>query len=297
MRTLNEGLKAHLEGETTTLCRCWLIKRKDGVTLGFTDHDRDVRIAGTLCEGDTGMDASVTEEQLGFAIDQTEASGALSSDRITEEDIMAGLYDAATVSIYVVNWREPEEHVLERILHVGEIKREDGRFHMEMRGFLAKLDQTGGRHFVRRCQADLGDHDCGIDLGRSQYRGTGTVERVNSRLGIRVEGIGEFAKGWFRQGVLTWTSGRNAGSRIEIAEHTKVGSRATLQLWQPMALEIQVGDSFTVTAGCDKEPATCKAKFANFVNYRGFPHMPGENFAQGYAANQEVLDGGPIVTP
>ena len=39
-----------------------------------------------------------------------------------------------------------------------------------------------------------------------------------------------------------------------------------------------LGDTFTVTAGCDKQFATCQAKFANAVNFRGFPHMPGNDF-------------------
>jgi uncharacterized phage protein (TIGR02218 family) len=37
----------------------------------------------------------------------------------------------------------------------------------------------------------------------------------------------------------------------------------------------RVGDGFTVTAGCDKSVKTCKAKFDNEVNFRGFPHVPG----------------------
>ena len=50
----------------------------------------------------------------------------------------------------------------------------------------------------------------------------------------------------------------------------------TLELWQAMAEEVAVGDAFTVTAGCDKHFKTCKAKFDNGVNFRGFPHVPGD---------------------
>ena len=41
----------------------------------------------------------------------------------------------------------------------------------------------------------------------------------------------------------------------------------------------EIADDFTVTAGCDKQFPTCKAKFDNVVNYRGFPHIPGNDFA------------------
>ena len=45
---------------------------------------------------------------------------------------------------------------------------------------------------------------------------------------------------------------------------------------------IAAGDTFAVTAGCDKQFATCRAKFANAVNFRGFPHMPGNDFVAAY---------------
>ena len=50
-----------------------------------------------------------------------------------------------------------------------------------------------------------------------------------------------------------------------------------------MACAIAAGDAFTLRAGCDKQFATCRAKFANAVNFRGFPHMPGDDFVLSYA--------------
>ena len=90
-------------------------------------------------------------------------------------------------------------------------------------------------------------------------------------------GLGSFATDWFTRGLVTFTSGANAGRAQEVKRHV-AGSEATLELWQPMAHAIAPGDAFTVTAGCDKHFATCQAKFANAVNFRGFPHMPGNDF-------------------
>ena len=39
-----------------------------------------------------------------------------------------------------------------------------------------------------------------------------------------------------------------------------------------------VGDTFIVTAGCDKRFETCKTRFSNASNFRGFPAMPGNKF-------------------
>ena len=54
------------------------------------------------------------------------------------------------------------------------------------------------------------------------------------------------------------------------------------------------GDAFSVTAGCDKSFSTCRTKFANHLNFRGFPHLPGADFAYSYAAGGESHDGGAL---
>ena len=60
--------------------------------------------------------------------------------------------------------------------------------------------------------------------------------------------------------------------------HRKVGGAAEFDLWQRAAYPIAAGDGFTVTAGCDKRNETCRDRFANIANFRGFPHMPGTDF-------------------
>jgi uncharacterized phage protein (TIGR02218 family) len=55
---------------------------------------------------------------------------------------------------------------------------------------------------------------------------------------------------------------------------------------------IAAGDAFRVTAGCDKRLGTCLAKFANVPNFRGFPHMPGNDFVLAIAqSGNAVFDG------
>ena len=55
----------------------------------------------------------------------------------------------------------------------------------------------------------------------------------------------------------------------------------------PMPEPIAVGDAFTVTAGCDKAFSTCHDRFANAVNFRGFPHIPGNDFVISYPVQGE----------
>jgi uncharacterized phage protein (TIGR02218 family) len=66
----------------------------------------------------------------------------------------------------------------------------------------------------------------------------------------------------------------------------------TLELWQAMAEDADAGGAFTITAGCDKHFKTCKAKFDNSENFRGFPHVPGIDFALAVPDRGGKNDGG-----
>ena len=75
----------------------------------------------------------------------------------------------------------------------------------------------------------------------------------------------------------------------------RAGGADTLTLWQPMTRPILVGDAFTVSAGCDKRFATCRDRFGNIANFRGFPHMPGNDFALSSASGEGANDGARLV--
>lgn len=295
MRILSPGLAAHLAGGVTTLCHCWKVTRSDGSVLGFTDHDRALAFDGTSFEPESGLDASEDKSETGFAIGGLEAVGALSSERLTAADLAAGLYDHAEVALWLVNWTTPDERHLLRLGHLGEVTREDGTFRAEVRGLAAELDQPSGRVFRHGCDADLGDARCGVALDDAAYRGTGTVIAAAGKRRISASGLDTFDAGWFTRGRLAWTGGANEGRAIEVRAHRIADGIASIELWQAMAGAIQPGDTFTVTAGCDKLFSTCQAKFANGSNFRGFPHMPGNDFVLSYANAGSGNDGGAIV--
>jgi uncharacterized phage protein (TIGR02218 family) len=61
-----------------------------------------------------------------------------------------------------------------------------------------------------------------------------------------------------------------------------------------MPRPIEVGDTFDITAGCDKRLETCRDRFSNVVNFGGFPHMPGNDYALAYAKQGDRNDGGSL---
>ena len=74
--------------------------------MGFTDHDRDLAFEGITFRADTGLTAKALQMGTGLSVDNSEAFGALRSDAITEEDILAGRYDGAEVRGWIVNWAD-----------------------------------------------------------------------------------------------------------------------------------------------------------------------------------------------
>jgi len=72
---------------------------------------------------------------------------------------------------------------------------------------------------------------------------------------------------------------------MEVRSHLSEGTRTIIELWQQMAAKVEEGDRFIITAGCDKQFSTCRKKFSNALNFRGFPHMPGNDFVLSYATH------------
>lgn len=279
MRELPQPLADHLKSGATTLCQCWKIERSDGVVQGFTDHDADLMFENVVFFARSGLTASEAVSSLGLSADSSEVDGALQSDAISQDALHHGAYDGARVSVYLVNWRDVQIRALLRVAEIGEVTCEDGAFRAELRSIMQRLNHVSGRLFENACDADLGDTRCGVDLENSTFQTAGTVTGLLDPQTFLVAGITEFQAGWFDRGLLTWTHGNNQGRKVEIDLQIKAGDKDKLRLWFPMPLPIQINDEFSVVAGCDKQFATCCEKFANSANYRGFPHIPGNDAA------------------
>jgi uncharacterized phage protein (TIGR02218 family) len=291
MKTLPAALAAHLSGDATTMCHCWRVTRRDKIVLGFTEHDHDLNFDGTDFLAASGFQSADSEAASGLSVEAGEVAGGFSNMAISEADVIAGRYDGAKVEVFQVNWQAPEQHVLLRVQEIGDVVRAGGAFRAELRRMTHRLDQVQGRIYGRRCDAVLGDGRCKLDLDGPAFRGGGLVAAVLGETRIRVTGLGAAATGFYRYGIFRFVSGENAGHLCDIEDHRKENGAVTLSLWLPPPLPLAVGDTFTVIAGCDKSFATCGEKFSNRLNFQGFPHMPGTDFAFGYADGDTVHDG------
>lgn len=291
----SEALKAHLASGSTTLARAFAVTRKDGQVMGFTDHDRDLTFEGVTFRADTGLTARALQMGTGLAVDNSEAFGALRSDAISEEDIMAGRYDGAEVLGWLVNWADVSMRALQFRGSLGEITRSGGAFKAELRGLSEALNQPQGRIYQARCQAILGDGACRFDLDQPGYSDERPVEMVAGARTFDFAAMPGFDDRFFEKGRFRILTGRAAGL-IGVIKNDRLATSGARQveLWQALGLEPAPGDMVRLEAGCDKRADTCQIKFANFVNFRGFPSIPGEDWLMSFPARSGVNDGGSL---
>lgn len=287
-----EKLRAMLKSGANRLARCWEIERRDGLRLGFTDHDRDLRFDELSFEAGAGLDAGALERSTGLSTDNAQALGALRSDRVTEADIMAGRFDAARVRQWLVDWSDVSARIQMFEGALGEIRVAGGAFEAELRGLAETLNHPLGRSFLKTCDRDLGDAKCGVNVTDPTFAAEGVVLASAGRVHLDWDDGGRYAVGWFSGGALVWLSGANVGlsGLVRMDGGRGVGRRLTL--WAEARAEIREDDRFRVVAGCDKHLGTCRDKFANVLNFRGFAHMPGEDWVTAYPRTGEVHDGG-----
>lgn len=286
------GLQAHLDSGATTLCRCWELRRRDGAVFGFTDHDLDLVFDGVIFRADSGLTAEAMQQTTGLATNNTEVVGAFRDVAVTDADLAAGRFDGAEVWAWLVNWADPaQRHLLFRG-SIGEIRAGGGEFRAELRGLTDSLNRVHGRAYQPHCGAVLGDRACRIDLAGPAFAAVATVAGVVNAQELVLAGAGGYADRWFERGRIQVLSGAATGLDVFVKADLLEGSLRRVFLWQELRAPVAAGDSLKIEAGCDKRFETCRDKFANTWNFRGFPHIPGEDWMMAYPKQSGTHDGG-----
>jgi uncharacterized phage protein (TIGR02218 family) len=265
-----------LAGPLTSAAYGWRLERADGVTLGFTSHDKDVVHQGLLLRASPGMKPTTIVESLGFDNDGLDVSGALTSDSIRAADLMAGRWDRAYVEIFLFDWTNPDAG--RRLLAAGElgtISFSNDDFEAEFRGLKQILDRSIVPQTSPSCRASFCDLACG--LNRERFRHPTIFREMNaSRLLLDMPaGIQENG---FAYGIARWLDGPNSGLSFDImkSDSTGITSSQLLDYW------VRTGDRIEIVEGCDKQIGTCASRFANAINFRGEPYLPGNDLLTRY---------------
>ena len=287
-----DDLIAHLQTGATTTCHAWAIVRKDGKLFGFTDHDNDLNFDDQSFKANSGLTAGALQQNNGLSVDNTEVSGALTDEGITETDLMAGRFDGATVTTWMVNWANVNERFIRFRGSFGEIQRSLGAFKVELRGLSEVLNQQRGRLYQPNCDANLGDKECRFNLSQSGF---------SLEASLQSDGVGgkyyfkaqqSYPQHWFERGRAIILTGRAKDVDGVVKFDRVVNGMREITLWVDFDQAPEVGDLIRFEAGCDKLASTCRSKFSNFLNFRGFPNMPGTDWVASYPVASQRNDGG-----
>jgi uncharacterized phage protein (TIGR02218 family) len=273
MKPISPALKSHIEGEVTTLSTCWKATLKNGTVYGFTDNINDLFIDGINFTATSGYTASNIETSSDLAVDNLEIQGVLDSNLITEDDILAGVWDFAQIEIFQVNYNDLSQGKLYlRSGEIGIIKSGRSAFVAELRGLMQKYSNIIGEITTVTCRAEFCDNRCTLDINSFTFAGSVTSV-TNNR--IFTDSSRTEDTGFFEYGKIDFLTGNNAGLSMEVKAFTFGG---LIELALAMPYEIQTGDTFNIIAGCSKTVDSCKS-YNNIINFRGEPHVPGQDKA------------------
>ena len=266
------GVEA-LDKPLATLGFCWRLERRDGVTIGLTSHDRDLEIGHVRYRAAPGMMPSAIRSGISAEAGDTDLQGALIADAINEADLMAGRWDGAALELRLTEWETPGEMWLMLAKgEIGSVARKGGAFTAELVGAMAALKAPVAPSTSPDCRARLGDRQCRVDLaGRRKVVAVGAVDDVE----VSVTGL---AAGAYAFGTLRWLTGPNAGAVQGVVDN----GASALTLSDPPSYAVAPGTLALLTEGCDRQLETCRARFANVVNFRGEPYLPGTDLLTRY---------------
>ena len=262
-----------LEGVATF----WRIHRRDGVTLGFTAHDRDLWFARILHRAAPGMLPAAIRRTADLSDDSAEMKGAFSHDSISAQDLAAGRFDAARIEVGAVNWETLDNAILYRG-EIGAVSEESTQFSAELRSAKTDLDIDTVPRTSPTCRATFCGPGCALSpLPFSHELTVASVDQNNQRLTL----AGGPAPGNLVGGYARFVGGAAAGLRFEIV----AADGGAIVLDNVLDPATQPGDRVLVVEGCDHTLATCANRFANSANFQGEPFLPGNDLIARYGGS------------
>ena len=268
-KVIPAGLLSNYHSDSPTVAWAIKITRTDDAVYGWTSADRDATIDAVIYESAPGLSVASFASSAGLAVDNSELTVLADDTIITRADILAGRWNNAAYLLFKYDWTDAaagEEVISAGFL--GELHPRSGAYVAELRALQQYLQQPVGAASTKTCRARLGDAMCMVDLGG--WTETGTITSVTSKQ-VFTDSSRTEADDYFGEGILTWTAGLNTG----LSQKVKTYASDTFTLSLPMIFDVQIGDTYSVIAGCRKRlDEDCAAKFSNELNFQGEPHRP-----------------------
>ncbi|MFG0316426.1 MAG: DUF2163 domain-containing protein [Planctomycetota bacterium JB042] len=295
-----DGLRRH---RTHTWAMLYEVTRTDGEVHRYTNHDQPIPFGGETFTPIGAPESESSRQRAGMTPGTTSVRGFSEVPSLPIDDLRKELYRESVWRLFEVDWRFPFLGAFRSARYVaGDVDFDGETVGVQLRSTLDLLDVTRGRLFSRRCDYILGDPvTCKASLAGvspaatgslAHTSGTATVTAVtgftnsDKRLRFRTDLVvlePSWPDKWFRFGKLTWITGNNVIPGREWEVRTHLQANGEIGLFQQLPEDIEVGDTFTVTAGCDWRRKTCQEKFGtgskgNVENFGGAGrYMPGRD--------------------
>lgn len=252
------------------------LDRADGVALGLTSHDRALTIAGLRHAPHPGLSVSTIRHSGTMEPGGLDVTGGLSSAALSDDDLISGRWNGAHLTLSRVDWRHPDAPPVTLFTgHFGAVQMGDGRYTVEV--LEARPMLTEGARIARAapgCRARFCGAECGLNAARftAAARVTG-IDGAAVTLDLSPTRLSDFIGGRMR-----WLDGANRGLWADVV--ARDGN--ALLLAQPPVLPVEPPVRVEIIEGCDHRLTTCASRFANAVNFRGEPHLPGMDLLTRY---------------
>lgn len=277
MKDVSNVLETHLNNEKHFMsCDLYDIRLKSGVSYYYADTDKDVAYGGKVYRVDGPI---ITRTQI-------KTSSKVSVDKLTltihsaPNDTIGGVpimtvahnggFDGATVRLIRVFFDGTGTVIGGLNLFQGEAEVKSGgglTVQLEIKSVVQKLNtEWPNRRYYPQCPYTLYDGECGVNI--KDYRKRAVVTQVPDHNTV-VLNINH-DNGFYTAGGIEWVSGALVGQTTQVMKDD--GSR--IYFITPSEAQPSVGDEAYIYPGCDKTPATCKAKFNNFSRNRATPYVP-----------------------
>lgn len=249
--------------------RIGVITRLDGRVIRFAESDEAITVASDTFAVVSGLQISAVKHTSNGEMPSCQITAVHgSSATFNSADLDIGLYDGATVQLYIVDRMDLSSKGL---LFTGSIAtisydiENQVVFDVKGPGVSARILMTQKRSPM--CRTDLFSVLCGVNP--ASYDVAATVASIVDAFNFTVSGLAQ-ADGYFNQGVAVTAS----GASFVIANW--VNGTQKITAYKPCNRILTVGGSLTLYPGCDKTMGAggCP-KFSNQLQFQGEPHFLG----------------------
>ena len=248
------------------LKKCFKITLKNGEILAFNNSSKNITIDQILYLSSGGFDDKDENFYSDLTSSETNIVGFIDNNNISIDEVLSGKFDNAVVEIFFINL-ENNERINITKGQIQSLELIDGKVSVRIGGILDILDKNIGETYSPMCRAKFCDNKCSLDINNFTF--FGEIDKIKSNVEFTYKYTTIMEKNYFKYGILTFTSGENNGQSMEV----KQSFDNTIILNAKFTYNLKIGDSFKITAGCDKSFNTCCNIFNNAVNFRGEPYI------------------------